>query len=307
MPEDWTAANTLSLPEKLFAKLQGWLEDFVVMLPNLLLAALVLTLGALLGRWVERGLQKLLRRITGNDALSRLSGSVARLATITLSGLWALALLHLDKTVTSVLAGVGVVGLALGFAFQDIVANFTCGVIMALYRPFDAGDLVEIAGRQCKVGRILLRCTEVETLDGLTIIIPNKDVLQNPIISYTHTNRRRMDLTVCMTYSDDMEKVRKAVLAAVADCPGRDPSKEVELFFSSFADSWIDYEVRIWLLDASQVSYLRARSEAMIAIKKAYDREGFRLPFPVRTLDFDADGVGGKAIDRYQLRASVTQ
>ncbi len=299
-----TSLNFASLLHKLWDKLGSWLEALVVMLPNLLLAVLIVTFGVGLSRWAQRATQNVVHRLTHNEPISRLLGSLARVLMTVLAVLWALGLLHLDKTVTSVLAGVGVVGLALGFAFQDIAANFMSGFIMALYRPFDVGDLVELTGRQCRIQRVQLRATEVETLDGLSIVVPNKEIFQNPIINYTRTSQRRMDLSVGTAYGDDMEKVRDVVLAAVRDCPGRDVDKDVELFFEEFGDSSINFQVRIWLLDSSQHVYLNARSEAMIAIKKAFDAEGITIPFPIRTLDFGANAVGGEQLDRLQLKVA---
>jgi small conductance mechanosensitive channel len=292
-----------NLLSKLVEKLYGWAEGFVVMLPNLLLSLCILAAGVVVARHAERLIRQVLLRITRNEPVSRLAGSLAHLGLLATTALWALSLLHLDKTVTSVLAGVGVVGLAVGFAFQDIAANFTSGVIMALNRPFDTGDLVEVAGRQCKVVHMSLRATEVRTLDGLTIIIPNKDVLQSPIVSYTRTNKRRMELNVSTAYSDDMEHVRRVVIEAVQACPGRDLQREVELFFTEFADNGIVFQLRIWLDDASQNSFLLARSEAMIAIKRAFDRERLTIPFPIRTLTFSTDAVGGKPAE-HMLRAA---
>lgn len=299
-----TALDLAGSFEKLIAKLQEWLEALVVMLPNLLLAALVVTSGFFVSRWAQRVVEKVLGRLTGNEPISKLLASAGRLVVIGLSALWALGLLHLDKTVTSVLAGVGVVGLALGFVFQDIAANFMSGFIMALNRPFEVGDLVELAGRQCRVQRLHLRATEVETLDGLSIVVPNKDVFQNPIVNYTRTSNRRMDLTVGTAYCDDMEKVRRVVLDAVKDCPARDPERAVEVFFVGFGDSSIDFQVRIWLNDSSELAQVHARSESMIAIKRAFDSQGITIPFPIRTLDFGAQAVGGERIDAMKLHVA---
>ena len=299
---DFSTPDVANLVKKLFEKLQSWLEATVVMLPNVLLAIVIVLIGIGVSRWVQGLVQRILKRVTRNEPISRLLGSVSRIALVVVSVLWALGLLNLDKTVTSVLAGVGVVGLALGFAFQDIAANFMSGFIMALYRPFDVGDLVELAGHQCRVQRVELRATEVETLDGLSILVPNKEVFQNPIINYTRTNCRRMDLAVGTAYGDDMQKVRSVVLEAVQGCPYRDKEREIELFFQEFGDSSINFQVRIWLLDSSQLAFLTARSESMIAIKRAFDREGITIPFPIRTLDFGADAVGGKRIDGMRLK-----
>jgi small conductance mechanosensitive channel len=273
---------------KLIDKLIGWLEAMVVMLPNLVLAVLVVLLTAWIARWVERGARGLLLRVSGNRPISDLLGTVARITTLVTGVFIALGMLGLDRTVTSLLAGVGVVGLALGFAFQDIAANFMSGFIMALRRPFDVGDLVKVADHLGRIKRVELRATELETLDGLAVIVPNKEVFQKPIVNYTKTRTRRLDFSAGTAYADDMEKVREVVSQAVQDVPNRDPAREIEVFFESFGDSSINFLVRIWLSEADQLSWLRARSEAMIAMKKAFDREGITIPFPIRTLDFGA-------------------
>jgi small conductance mechanosensitive channel len=273
---------------KLIDQLIGWLEAMVVMLPNLVLAVLVVLLTAWIARWVERGARGLLLRVSGNRPISDLLGTVARITTLVTGVFIALGMLGLDRTVTSLLAGVGVVGLALGFAFQDIAANFMSGFIMALRRPFDVGDLVKVADHLGRIKRVELRATELETLDGLAVIVPNKEVFQKPIVNYTKTRTRRLDFSAGTAYADDMEKVREVVSQALQDVPNRDPAREIEVFFESFGDSSINFLVRIWLSEADQLSWLRARSEAMIAMKKAFDREGITIPFPIRTLDFGA-------------------
>src|SRR5690242_7982913 len=111
------------LLKKLAQTLQAWLEGGVVMLPNVVLAVLIMVVGVIVSRWVMQVLERVLFRLTGNDPISRLLAAAGRIVLMALTALWALGLLHLDKTVTSVLAGVGVLGLALGFAFQDIAAN----------------------------------------------------------------------------------------------------------------------------------------------------------------------------------------
>jgi small conductance mechanosensitive channel len=292
--------------EALFRAVQGKLADWVTalvgMLPNLLLALVLLVAGWVVSRWAHSGVRRVAYRLTRNDPISNLLGASSRAAVLGLVALWALGLLGLDRTVTTLLAGVGVVGLALGFAFQDIAANFMSGFIMALSRPFRAGDLVKLAGHQGRVRHLEFRATELETLDGLTVLIPNKEVFQNAIINLTRTPCRRMDLEIGTAYGDDMEKVRSVAVDAVQDVPHRDRERAVEFFFTRFGDSSIDFEVRIWLDEAHELAYLEARSEAMIAIKKAFDRAGITIPFPIRTLDFGADAVGGTRADALELR-----
>ena len=286
---------------KLAGKLEGWVEGFIVMLPNLVVALVVVALFSLAAKWVAKLASRLVQRVTKNDSFSSLVGTIASVAT-RIVGVVALSMLQLDKTVTSLLAGVGVVGLALGFAFQDIAANFMSGIFMAVRRPFKPGDLVEVDGRLARVEAVELRSTHATTTDGLWIQIPNKDVFQNAIINYTKTPKRRMDLSVGVAYSDDLEKAREVAIEAVQNVPERDHERDVELFYDSFGDSSINFVVRVWLETSEQREYLAARSEAIIAIKKAFDRENLTIPFPIRTLDFGAGDVGGKALERMGLK-----
>lgn len=98
-----------------------------------------------------------------------------------------------------------------------------------------------------------------------------------------------------------METVRRVVCDAVKSVPHRDDKRDIELFFEALGDSSINFVVRIWLCKSDEFSYQVARSEAMIAIKKALDAKKLTIPFPIRTLDFGADAVGGKRLDQMRL------
>ena len=126
--------QTSQLVQKLMEKLTAWVESGVVMLPNLILATIVMVFGYFLSGWVRKGVRRLVHQISDNAPISGLLATVSRVGVMTLFLFIALGLLDLDKTVTSLLAGVGVVGLALGFAFQDIAANFMSGFMMAMRR-----------------------------------------------------------------------------------------------------------------------------------------------------------------------------
>ena len=291
-----------SLLSKLVAKLQAWLEALVVMLPNLVGALVVVLVFFALARWADKLAVRLVGRVSSNDAIAGLLGKITDVLTRVVGIFAALTMVNLDKTVTSLLAGVGVIGLALGFAFQDIAANFMSGVFMAVKRPFSPGDLVEVAGKLARVQAVELRATIVQTLDGVWIQVPNKDVFQNPIVNYTKTESRRMDLVVGIAYGDDLEEARKVAIDAVSDLPGRDEEHDIELFFDAFGDSSINFTLRVWLLDSSQKAYLHARSEAIIAVKKAFDGAEITIPFPIRTLDFGAAVVGGESLGTTPLR-----
>ncbi len=277
--------------ERLIATLRRWFETAVEMLPNFAVAVLVLLVFGYLSRPIGRAVRRLLARVTTHASLSDLLGTLARVITVIVGLIISLGLLQLDKTVTSLLAGVGVIGLALGFAFQDIAANFMAGFIMAIKRPFEVGDLVEIGGQTGIIQRLELRATLLTTLPGLSVIIPNKDVFQSPIINYTRTGDRRMDLTVGVAYDASLPEVRSVALAAVRDLKGRNVEREPELFYTEFADAAIRFSLRVWLSEADDITYLTARSEAIVAVKAAFDAHGIAIPYTVATLDLGASGA----------------
>lgn len=286
----------------LWQKLEGWGRELVVMIPNLVLALLVVLLFGFLSRRVERLARRVFGRFSGHASLHELLAGLVRLVVVFVGLFIALELLHLEKTVTSILAGVGVVGLALGFAFQDIAANFMSGVLMTIRRPFDRGDLVEIAGELGVIEDVELRATHLRALQGQSVIVPNKEVFQAKIVNFTRTAGRRIDLEVGVAYGDDLRKVREVTVAALQAHPGRDPERPVELFFTAFADSSINFVAHLWIEHGDQRSFLGARSEAIILVKEAFDRAGITIPFPIRTLDFGAKVVGGQALADTPLR-----
>ena len=280
---------------RLLEKVTGWLDGFIVMLPNIVIAALVMVGFGIGSRYVQRLVSRILGRFSDNVAIGNLLGSIARIATVTVGLFIALGLLQLDKTVTSLLAGVGVVGIALGFAFQDIAANLMSGVFMALRKPFSVGDMIEVDETRGVVDRIELRATHMTTLTGLSQIIPNKEVYQNRITNFTKTAERRVDVEVGVAYSDDLREAQAVARRAVARVELLDERREIDVFYTGFGDSSINFTLHFWLTKPDERSYLRARSDAIIAIKEAFDEAGITIPFPIRTLDFGIKG--GEKLD----------
>ncbi len=269
-----------TLLDSLFATLRHWFETFGELLPNLAVALVVLLVFGYGSRHIGRVTRKLMRRVTTHATLSDLLGTIARVATLVCGLLIALGLLRLDKTVTSLLAGVGVVGLALGFAFQDIAANFMSGFIMALRPPFGKGDLVETGGQTGTIERIELRATLLTTLQGLSVIIPNKDVFQNPIVNYTRTGDRRMDLLVGVEHSAPLELVQSLAMTAARALENRNQAREPEVFFTEFIEDSVLVSVRVWLSSADERTFLDARSTAIVGLKQAFDAHDIAIFLP---------------------------
>lgn len=266
-------------------KLDFWFREVVEILPNLLLAILVLIAGYYFSKWIRRITQKIFNKVSANYTINNLFSTFIYITALGIVFFTALSILKLDKAVTSILAGAGILGLALAFAFQDIAANFISGIFISFRKPLHLGDVVSIKNYMGKVVEVNLRDTVIKTFQGKMVIIPNKDVFQNPIENYSMLGKRRLDLTVGVSYSDNLEKAAHITLDALKNLEGLAPEEETTLFYHEFAESSINFTVRLWCNSTEQIDYLRVGHKAIIAIKKSFDEHKISIPFPIRTLD----------------------
>lgn len=271
-------------------KLMLWVREMIRLLPNIALAMLILVVGLIISKWVKNLAGRAFHRMFQHSSLTNLFRSSVHIFLIGVTLFVALSVLKLDKAVTSILAGAGIAGLALAFAFQDVAANFMSGIFLSIRRPLHIGHIVEIKGFMGKVVEINLRDTVIKTFQGKMVIVPNKEVFQNPIENYSMLGKRRMDLTIGVSYGDDLEKVKRVTLEAVANIEHLSTHDETTLFFTEFADSSINFVIRLWVNTPEQIEYLTVQSEAIMRIKKAYDENNITIPFPIRTLDFGIKG-----------------
>ncbi|MDQ6813092.1 MAG: mechanosensitive ion channel family protein [Bacteroidota bacterium] len=271
-------------------KLTVWLHGFIRLLPNIFIAALVLVTGFYLAGKIKKVALKLIKKISHNATLDNLFASIIHIFFIGVTIFVVLSILQLDKAVTSILAGAGIIGLALAFAFQDIAANFISGIFISFRRPLYVGDIVKVKDYMGKVEEVNLRDTILRTFQGQMVIIPNKEVFQNPIENFSLLGKRRIDLTIGISYGEDLEKVKKVTLEAVRGIEGLSEQDETTLFYTEFGDSSINFLLRIWIKSPEQPVYLHVGSQAIMHIKKAYDTNDILIPFPIRTMDFGIKG-----------------
>ncbi|MCI5081313.1 MAG: mechanosensitive ion channel family protein [Saprospiraceae bacterium] len=286
----------------LLEKLNGWLDSAITALPNIILSAIVMVVAYMISGYIKKYLRKLLGRVTKNGTLINIGANIATTVFMIFALLLVLSIMDLDQALTSLLAGAGIVGLAVGLALQDPIVNLFSGVMMSVKSYYKEGDLIETNGYFGKITGITLRSTILLQPDGQEVIIPNKDVLQNPLTNYSHNGRRRIDVSCGVAYGDDLDKAASIVQKAIEEELELKDSAPVEVFFGEFGDSSINFTLRFWQNITSQRDYLAAKDKAVRAIKKAFDREGITIPFPIRTLDFGV--VGGERLDNmYPIEA----
>ncbi|GAB3508135.1 hypothetical protein GCM10027341_43520 [Spirosoma knui] len=277
----------MNLPQAaglIYAELSAWIHTAIRYIPKIAIAILILVVFTFLSRWVSRWLIRGFDRFSNNYSLINLSGAVARVAVMAIGLFVALGVLGLDKTVTSLLAGAGVIALAVGFAFQDLTTNFISGTMIAIARPVQVGDVVETNGYTGKVLDIKLRSILLDNFQGQTIEIPSKDVFQKPIMNYSRTGQRRLELAYGISYLDDLAKAQQVARAAIMDLPFVRTDKPVEMYYRSFTIDNVQGFILFWI-DQSKADTSLAMSEAIKALKTAFDQHSILMMFPPHTFD----------------------
>lgn len=280
-------------------KIQGWVETFISMLPNMAVAIVLLIIFVVVANLAARLFKKVFSKTSDNKALEGLFATIVKWSILIVGIFIILSILQLSKAVTSILAGVGIIGLALGFAFQDITANFISGVILAFRRPFEIGQVIKVGDIMGTAKSTNLRVTVIETFQGQEVFVPNKDVLQNPIINYSAIGKRRIDLGVGISYGDDLAKVQRVVLETIKNLEGVIDKDNVVFDYGEFGDSSINFTIRFWIKYPGDPGFLVVRNNAIMKIKEAFDENDIMIPFPIRTLDF---GIrGGEKLSEMKL------
>ncbi|NND08370.1 MAG: mechanosensitive ion channel family protein [Saprospiraceae bacterium] len=285
--------------EKLFNKLESILDSTVMLLPNLILAIVVAVVGYFAVRYVQEKLHRLMKKHLSNPTIAEVMSRVIAFALMVGLLFVILGILNLDQLLTSLLATAGVLGLAVGLALQEPLANAFGGVMLSLRSRYNIGDLVETNDFFGSIKEVNLRTTVMSTPAGQEVSIPNKLVLQNPIINYSISGKRRVEVDCGISYGENLDQVEQIVLDAMKSVDKLE-DQEVEFFYTSFGDSSINFRVRFWIRQDGQKAYYMSASEAMRVIKRAFDEQDILIPFPIRTLDFGIKG-GKHLADELQV------
>ena len=263
--------------------LKAW-ADFVAHLPYLGIGLLILVLTWAVAWVARRGSH----RIVGKRARPSLLNLIERLTTI---AVWTLGLLLAALVVfpglspTKALGGLGLLSVAVGFAFKDIFENFFAGMLMLWHYPFESGDFIESGDIMGRVEQVHVRMTTIRKPSGELLLVPNSKLFQNPTQVLTDRPLRRIAITTGVAYGEDLAAAIDVIETAVGQCGTVNTDQPVQVFAHGFGASSMDIEVA-WWCDPTPLGVRRSRSEVVVAIKAALDAAGIEIPFPYRTLTF---------------------
>lgn len=261
------------------------LRQVIDLLPEIIIALLVLVVFGIIGRFVSNGVGRLIGvKRAGSKKQSRLIKRLTRWGFNLLGLVIALNLVGLTKVATSFLAAGGIMAVVLGFAFREIGENLLAGVFLSFSRSFDVGDLVESNGIRGIVKRIEIRDVHIRTADGCDIFIPSSTIYKNPLYNFTRDGLRRGDFTVGIDYGDDLSKARQVLLAMVQEneVTLKDPAPNIQV--AGFNPAYVELQVFFWVNTFLEGPGLaEVRSQIMNTAQKSLAENGFTFSSNVTT------------------------
>jgi len=249
----------------------------VAFVPKLGAALLVLLVFWLIFRFSRPALRSVLKRAEFHDALTHLMVDNLYRYAVLIVGL-VMAADQLGINVAAALAGIGVAGIALGFAAQDSVANVISGILIFWDKPFVVGDWIRTEGNYGKVAEITLRSTRIRTNRNTYVVIPNKTVIDAVLENYSKHGELRIDVPVGIAYKEDIRQSREVLLDAVRSLPDVMKQPEPDVVVQSLGDSSVNLLVRVWVEQADALP--RGTVAVVEASKLALDAAGIQIPFP---------------------------
>ena len=255
----------------------------VTITPAVLITVVLILLGAF---WVSRLLRGMLRRnvfrrthlnIGTQETISRILHYIIMLLGVFI----AVQQVGVDLTTLAAISAVLMVGIGLGL--QNITSNFISALILLFERPVQVGDFVEVGGIQGRIRRIKTRSSVVETLDNVSIIVPNLNFITQNVTNWSYRDSKvRIHVSVGVSYSSDVDLVAETLLRVGRSHQEVLLNPEPAIQFLEFADSTLNFDLLVWINDASRQYFIR--SDLNFAVVKAFREQGITIAFPQRDL-----------------------
>jgi small-conductance mechanosensitive channel len=271
----------------LVARVQKMVNDFILLLPNIVLGLVVFTTFVILGRSIKRVVRRLTRHRRYARNLGMVLGRLAQGVTVLLGLFISLSVVFPSLRASDLVQLLGISGVAIGFAFRDILQNFLAGILILLTEPFQINDQIVFKNFEGTVENIETRATTIKTYDGRRIVIPNSELFTNSVTVNTAFDSRRLEYDVAIGYGDDLKWTKQLMLEAIhgVELVLKDPPPDVLVM--ELAENSVNIRARWWIKPPRRSDALDSRDQVISAIKqKLYVENGIDLPYPTRQILF---------------------
>lgn len=258
---------------------------FVAHLPYLLFGIVVLLLTWAVSALYQRFNRRLTARSHMRESLKELIERLGVVAIWTAGAMLSAMVMFPGLTPAGALGGLGLLSVAVGFAFRDIFENFFAGMLILWRFPFERDDWIEVEGIVGRVEDVTVRMTRLRQVSDELVLIPNATIFKSPVEVLTDKPKRRLTVMTGVAYGEDAGAAIEVIEKAVQACSTVDDDHPLQVFAHGFGASSIDIEVTYWT-DPTPLDHRRSRGEVVLAIKSALDAAGIEIPFPYRTHTF---------------------
>ena len=245
------------------------------LLPDIVVAGVILLIAWLAWKLTSKATQAILQRTELDETAQSFIQTVVRYVLLTIGLVTALAQLGVDTA--SLLTSLGVVGLTVGFAARDTLSNIISGLFIFWDRPFIISDLVEIDGKYGRVQDITMRSTRVVTADGRMLAIPNSQIVNTVVASYTNFPHLRLEIPFTIGVGEDIGRARAIGLRLLEGDDRYLPEPAPKVVVTALNDYNVAMELRVWLKD--ERDHIEARLELRERLFEALRDDGVEMPF----------------------------
>lgn len=263
-------------------------RDALEFVPEIVAAAIVFIVFAIASGLVRRALRRTFEG-QGRANIGMVFGRLSQVGILIAGGLIAASIVFPSVGAAELLASLGFVSIAIGFAFRDILENFLAGLLLLIRQPFQAGDQIISGDHEGTVEAIETRSTVIRTYDGVRVLIPNAEIYTNPVVVNTAHEKRRNEYDVGVEYGSDLGAATEALLTAMKSVDGVAADPPPDVIAVDLADSSVNLRAR-WWSDTPQAEFLRVQDRVIKRFTEELDRIGVGIPFPTRLLIMDKGG-----------------
>lgn len=266
--------------------LQGMAQDLVKRLPYLFVSAVVFAAFYFGAKLLRMGVYQLSRRTRRGRNVALVFGRLSQVVLVLIGLLVALTILLPSFHAADLIQLLGIGGVAISFAFRDILQNFLAGILILLIEPFQIGDEIVFGEFEGSVEEIQTRATLIRTYDGRRVIVPNSSLFTSPVIVNTAFSIRRIQYDVGIGVGDDIDRAKAIILAALQEVEDVLPAPAPEVLVVDLADFSVKLRIWFWINPPKRIELLHTRDRVLARIKTRLIDNGIDLPFPTQQVLF---------------------
>jgi len=269
-----------------WTKIDGMIKSAIAMLPNIVLALIVFLIFYFAARTIKLVVLRLSKKYRRAHSVGLVLGRLSQGIVILLGLFIALSIIIPSFKAGQLINLLGISGVAIGFAFRDILQNFLAGILILLTEPFRLGDQIVVNKFEGTVEDIQTRATTIKTYDGRRIVIPNSELFTQSVTVNTAFDHRRLEYNVGIGYGDDIDKAKQLILEAMYSVNGVLQEPPPDALVVELAGSSVNIRARWWITPPRRADALDIQDKVLTAIKNKLVANGIDLPYPTQQMLF---------------------